>query len=64
VQMVKNHAHYMCYPVCLWQCSVRAESVHAPCPVGCGRPGPVFGPGVRLPLPLLKPGTSFWTGSP
>jgi len=28
--MVKNRAYNMCYPVCLWQCSVRAESVHAP----------------------------------
>ena len=27
VQMVKNRAYNMCYRVCLWQCSVRAESV-------------------------------------
>ena len=31
VQMLKNRAYSMCYPVCVWQCSVRAESVHAPC---------------------------------
>ena len=30
VQMVTNQAYKMCYPVCLWQCSVRVESVHAP----------------------------------
>jgi len=30
----------MCYPVCLWQCIVRVGS----CRMGCGRPGPVFGP--------------------
>ena len=29
VQMVKNHVYRMCFPVCLWQYSVRAESVHA-----------------------------------
>ena len=29
MQMVKNHAYYMCCPVCLRQCSVRAESVYA-----------------------------------
>ena len=28
VRMVKNHAYNMCYPVCLWQCNVRTESVH------------------------------------
>jgi len=28
--MVKNRACNMCYPVCLWQCSVRAESVDVP----------------------------------
>ena len=26
---VKNHAYNVCYPVCLWQCSVRVESVYA-----------------------------------
>jgi len=38
VQMVKNHAYSMCYPVCLRHCRVRAESVHAPRgAVGLGR---------------------------
>ena len=31
MQMVKNRAYKMCYPVCLRQCSVRAASVHVPC---------------------------------
>ena len=30
MQMVKNHAYNMCYPVCPGQCSVRGKSVHAP----------------------------------
>jgi hypothetical protein len=29
VQMVKNHVYNMCFPVCQWQYSVCAESVHA-----------------------------------
>ena len=30
----------------------------------CGRSGPVFGPGVPLPLPPLKPGKSFGLAVP
>jgi len=38
VQMVKNRAYNMCYPVCLGQCNARAELVHLPWgAVGLGR---------------------------
>jgi hypothetical protein len=31
VQMLKNHAYNMCYPVCLRKFCVRIESFRAPC---------------------------------
>ena len=50
MQMVKNRAYKMCYPVCLRQCSVRAESVHTPWgAVGLGR-CLVLWPSIFLPL--------------
>ena len=44
MQMVKNHAYNICYLF------VYDNLVYVPSrsmPVGCGRPGPVFGPVVQ-----------------